>query len=127
MNAIFIGRGNFYLGMTKVDEADNVVERTEPNWEPNAEGGCVAICDLDPDKMEPVGKAEVFGYWDAAHYLAVVLEKLGTGRPVNIPDFRAILAGYVDDTGENSIFCEYCNRSGCDCRDCIVKEWMDGL
>ena len=127
MSALFIGRGDCHLGRTKTDAAGNVVEQTGAKWEPNAEGGCVAICDMDPDKMEPTGAAEIFGDWDAAHFLARVLAKLGPGRPVNVPDFRAILTGYVDDTGERDIFCEYCDRRGCACRDCIVTEWMEDM
>lgn len=91
MGALFIGRGDCRLGLTRTDAAGNVVEKTGAKWEPNADGGCVAICEMDTDKMELVGAAEVFGDWDAAHYLARVLEKLGSGRPVNVPDFRSIL------------------------------------
>lgn len=127
MSALFIGRGNCHLGMTKRNSEGDVVEHTDAKWEPNPEGGCVAICDMDPEKMEAVGAAEVFGDWDAAHFLARVLEKLGPGRPINVPDFQKILAGYVDDTGERDIFCEYCERRGYDCRDCIVTEWMEGM
>ena len=127
MGAIFIGRGDCRLGRTRKDAAGNVVEQTGAKWEPNAEGGCIVICDMDPEKMETTGAAEVFGDWDAAHFLARVLEKLGPGRPANIPDFRAILAGYVDDTGERDIFCEYCDRRGCACQDCIVTEWMEDM
>lgn len=127
MSVLFIGRGDCHLGMTKRNSEGDVVEHTDAKWEPNPEGGCVAICDMDPEKMEAVGAAEVFGDWDAAHFLARVLEKLGPGRPINVPDFQKILAGYVDDTGERDIFCEYCERRGYDCRDCIVTEWMEGM
>ncbi len=102
MGALFIGRGDCRLGTTKRDKAGNVVEQTGAKWEPNAEGGCVAICDMDPDKMEPVGAAEVFGDWDAAHFLARVLDKLGPGRPTNIPDFRDILKKAMAD-GESPV------------------------
>ena len=59
MSALFIGRGDCRLGTVKKDAVGNVVEQTGAKWEPNAEGGCVAICDMDTDKMEPTGAAEV--------------------------------------------------------------------
>lgn len=127
MGAIFIGRGDCHLGMTKTDADGNVVEQTGAKWEPNAEGGCVAICEMDTDKMEPAGAAEVFGDWDAAHFLARVLEKLGPGRPVNVPDFRGILKRAMCDGADEDFFCEYCRKYGYDCRDCIVTEWKDDL
>ena len=91
MGSVFIGRGDCHLGRIKTDAEGNVVEKTSAKWEPNNVGVCVAICDMDPDKMEPTGPAEVFGDWDAAHFLARIMEKLGPGRSVNVPDFRAML------------------------------------
>ena len=125
MRAIFIGRGDCHLGIIKKDAAGNVVEQTGAKWEPNAEGGCIVICDMDPEKMETTGAAEVFGDWDAAHFLARVLEKLGPGRPANIPDFRAILKMATDDGRGKNFFCDYCGKF--DCRDCIVTEWMEDM
>lgn len=128
MSALFIGRGECRPGTVKKDAAGNVIEQTGAKWEPNAEGGCVAICDMDPDKMEPTGAAEIFGDWDAAHFLARVLEKLGPGRPVNVPDFRAILKAAMDDGADEDFFCDYCQRyGGYDCRDCIVTEWKEEI
>lgn len=77
MSLLMIGRGDCHLGMTKTDANGNVVEQSSAKWEPNDEGGCVAVCSVDPDKLEPTEAAEVFGDWDAAHYLKRVLEKLG--------------------------------------------------
>ena len=45
MSALFIGRGECRPGTVKKDAAGNVIEQTGAKWEPNAEGGCVAICD----------------------------------------------------------------------------------
>ena len=127
MSAIFIGRGDSRLGMTRIDKNGKVTEQTRAKWEPNPEGGCVAICDVDPEKMEPISAVEVYGDWDAAHFLARVLEKLGAGRPANIPDFRAILEGAMVDGASKNFFCEYCGRYGYDCRDCIVTEWLEDM
>ncbi len=127
MSAIFIGRGDCQLGRTRRDKHGNVVEQTGAKWEPNAEGGCVAICELDAEKMEPVGTAEVYGDWDAAHFLARVLDKLGPGRPANIPDFRAILKKAMADGEGKDFFCDYCERYGYSCRDCIVTEWLEDM
>lgn len=125
MSALFIGRGDFHLGTVRTDAEGNVVRRTDAKWEPNDEGGCIAICDMDPEKMEPVGEAEVFGDWDAAHYLEAVLKKLGAGRPVNIPDFRSILRTAMNDREDKNFFCDYCSKCGYSCQDCIVTEWKE--
>lgn len=127
MGAIFIGRGDCRLGTRRTDADGNVVEQIGAKWEPSAEGGCVAICDMDPDKMEPTGAAEVFGDWDAAHFLARVLEKLGPGRPVNVPDFQGILKRAMYTGADEDFFCECCQRYGYDCRDRIVTEWKEDL
>ena len=125
MSALFIGRGDCHLGTARTDADGNVVEQTGAKWEPNDKGGCIAICDMDPDKMETVGAAAVFGDWDAARYLKAVLEKLGPGRPVNIPDFRAILKKAMRDGNGKDFFCDYCEKYGYSCRDCIVTEWIE--
>jgi len=127
MRAVFIGRGDCRLGRTRTDEAGNVVEQTGAKWEPNAEGGCVAVCEMNAETMEPISAAEVFGDWDAAHYLARVLEKLGPGRPVNIPDFRAILKEGMADGYGDGFYCDYCDQRGYSCRDCIVTEWLEDM
>lgn len=57
MSVLLIGRGDCRLGMVRRDAAGNVVEKTEAEWEPNAEGGCIVICDMDPDKMETTDAA----------------------------------------------------------------------
>ena len=127
MGALFIGRGDCQLGLTRKDAAGNAVEKTGAKWEPNADGGCVAICEMDPDKMEPVGAAEVYGDGGAAHYLARVLKKLGPGRTVNVPDFRSILKKSIDDGQGEDYFCDFCERHGYSCRKCIVEEWIEDV
>lgn len=123
MGAIFIGRGDCHLGRTRTDAEGNVVEKSEAHWEQNDKGGCVAICDMDPDKMETVGPAEIFGDWDAAHFLPRVLEKLGPGRALNVPDFKAILKKAMDNGQGKFYFCDFCERR--DCQNCIVEEWLE--
>jgi len=124
---VLIARGDCRLGATRRDKAGNVVEHTEAKFEPNTEGGCVAICELDAEKMEPVNATEVYGDWDAAHFLARVLKMLGPGRPVNIPDFRAILKEGMADGYGDGFYCDYCDRRGSSCRDCIVTEWKENM
>lgn len=125
MSMIMIGRGDCHLGLTKRDAQGNVVEQSGAKWEPSDEGGCVAVCTLDPETMEPTGTTEIYGDWDAAHFLPEVLKKLGPGRPVNVPDFRAILKAAIEYGEGKSYFCDLCER--CDCRDCIVTEWLGEL
>ena len=33
----------------------------------------------------------------------------------------------VDDGGGRDFFCDYCDRYGYSCRDCIVTEWIDEI
>lgn len=119
MSLLIIGRGECTLGHTERDAAGNIVQKSAAKWEPDPEGASVAICRADPDTMEPVGAAEVFGDWDAAAYLSRVLALLGPGRPINIPDMDAIIKGAIQE-GFNP--CDYCHRAEL-CRDCIVTEW----
>lgn len=129
MSAIFIARGDCHLGTVRRDADGNAVEHCPAKFETSYEGGCIAICDMDPEKMELVGAAEVDGDWQAAHFLARVLEKLGPGRDLNIPDFRDILKRAVDDGQDTDFFCDFCKDQGCyqKCRDCIVTEWKEDV
>ena len=127
MNALLVARGDCRLGTVRHDADGNVVERTGAKFETNDEGGCIAICELDPETMEPVSASDVYGDWDAAHFLERVLEKLGPGRPVNVPDFRDILKKAVADGSDDDFFCDYCGRRGYSCRDCIVTEWKEDM
>ena len=128
MSAFLVARGNCLLGTVRRDADENIVEQTAAKFEPDAEGGCVAICELDPETMEPVSVSEVYGDYQAAHYLARILEKLGPGRPVNFPDFQTILKRAVLNGADDDFFCEYCGLYGSyDCRDCIVTEWKEEI
>ncbi len=125
MSVLLVARGDCRLGTVRRDADGKIVKKSDAKFETNAEGGCVAICELDPETRGPISAAEVFGDWDAAHFLARVLEKLGPGRPVNVPDFRDILKKAMADGSDDDFFCDYCQRSGYDCRDCIVTEWKE--
>lgn len=119
MAVIFMGVGNAHLGVIKKDAAGNVISKTEPHWEPEEAGGCVAMGLLDPETMEPKeDSVEFFGDWDAAGYLARVLELLHPNRQINVPD----LATMIRAAGKDGVdVCDYCQ--GHDCRDCIVNNW----
>ena len=74
---------------------------------------------LDPETMEPKeDSVEFFGDWDAAHYLARVLELLHPNRQINVPDLPAMVRAACKDGMD---ICHYCHD--CNCRDCIVNEW----
>lgn len=120
MSLLFLAKGTAYLGSARTDEHGNVISTSEPRFEPDPDGGSVAVGVLDPNTMEPTGPASLFGDWDAAGYLSRVMALLQPSRAVNIPDFRAILHAAKAD-GNEDVFCQYC--SGLNCRDCIVREW----
>lgn len=87
-----------------------------------SKGGSVAIWPLNPETMEQDGPAEVFGDWQAAEYLARVLEMIHPSRQINVPDLGAMIRQATKD-GFN--ICDYC--LDCNCRDCIVNEWKGDL
>lgn len=119
MSPLIIERGKCTLGRTERDSTGNIVQKSAAKWEPDPEGGSVAIYKADPDTMEPMGAAEIFGDWDAAAYLPRVLALLGHGRPVNIPDIAAIIKGAI---WEGFDPCNHCQGIGL-CGDCIVNKW----
>lgn len=119
MAVLLVGRGNAHFGRTDVDAAGNIVKRTEAGWDPDPEGGSIAICELDPETMKQTEPAEVYGDWAASVFLRRVLEKLGPGRHINIPDMAAIIKGAIRDGFEP---CEHCTAVG-DCQDCVITEW----
>lgn len=74
MGVIGIGVGDAIMGRTRRDENGNIMEQSAARWDANPAGGSVAIWPMDPEKMEPSGPAEVYGDWDAARYLARVVD-----------------------------------------------------
>lgn len=123
MSLLILGRGNARLGWVERDADGNETKRVNAHWEESPEGGSVAIGMVDPDTMEPMGPADIVGDWDAAGYLAKVLELLGPGRPINIPDMAAIIKGAIREGFDP---CDHCCGAG-PCRDCIVREWREDV
>lgn len=121
MGLITIGVGVCTLGRRQTDKDGNVVSETPASWEADPDGSCVAIIPLNPETMERDGQVELFGDYDAASYLARVVELIHPNRQINVPDLAAMIrAAEKDGFG----ICEYCQHPYM-CRDCIVKEWKE--
>lgn len=120
MGIIFLGTGHCHLGRTDKDKDGNIVKETKARFEFADDGPCVAIGTVDPNTEMLHTITDIFGDWDAVGYLARVLELLKPARPVNIPDFAAIIQAAIKD-GVN--ICDYCQ--GLNCPDCAVEEWKE--
>lgn len=122
MSVVCIGIGDAVMGCRTLGPNGEVIKETKAHWDHNPEGGAVAIWTTDGETDEPEASLEVYGDWDAAHYLARVLELLHPRRQINVPDLKGmILAADRDGYG----LCDYCQRCGYDCRDCIITEWKE--
>lgn len=120
MSFVFLATGHTHLGMNKRDKDGNITESIPAHFEFAPDGPCVAVGELDPETMKPKDGPSIYGNWDAAGYLKETMDMLKPNRPVNIPDFKAIiLAARKDGTD----ICEYCQDFNC--RDCIVQEWKE--
>lgn len=126
MSLIFLAKGNARMGMNRVDKDGKITESILPKFETAPDGGCIAIGELDSDSMEQNGAADIFGDYDAAGYLAKVLELLKPSRQINIPDFRDILRASQADH-DRDYFCEHCRDFGHRCLNCIVTQWREEL
>lgn len=120
MGVIGLGVGDAIMGRTRRDENGNIMEQSAARWDANPAGGSVAIWPMDPEKMEPSGPAEVYGDWDAARYLARVVDLIHPNRQINIPDLEAMIRAAAKDGVD---ICTYCPDYNC--RDCIVNEWKE--
>ena len=118
MAIICIGKGTTTLGTSKTNQAGAITERTAAKWEPDPQGGSVCLWQANPNTMEPMGAAEVFGDWQAAEYLGRVLELLNPGRGIDVPKLPQMIRRAMAD-GVN--ICDYCGDFNC--RDCIVNDW----
>ena len=81
----------------------------------------MALWPLNPETLKVDGAAEIFGDYDAAHYLARAVELIHPNRKINVPDLAAMVRGAAEDGLD---LCEYCQAPYM-CRDCIVKEWKE--
>lgn len=125
MSIVFLAKGTTTLGRTQTDKDGNVVSHTPAQFTIDATGGSVAIGELDPETMKPKGAVTgIYADWDAAAYLAAVLELLKPERTINIPDLRAMIMAAIKDGAD---LCSYCERQGYYCRDCIIREWEMAL
>ena len=120
VTAILLVKGNTYLGHTTRDADGNIVEHSEPRFEPDPNGSCVGVAPFDVEKMDVTEPLLPYGDYDAAGYLGKVFEMLAPVRPANIPDFKKLVQAGMKDRDEDFL-CEYCNSFNC--RDCIVQEW----
>lgn len=123
MGVIGIGLGTATMGRRQIDANGKVINETPARWELDPAGGCVAIWPMNLETGQPDGAAEIFGDYDAAGYLARVLEHIRPNRPVNLPDLPAIVKAATEDDVD---LCEYCPRRGFNCSDCIMNTWKGG-
>ena len=49
MSVLLVARGDCRLGTVRRDADGKIVKKSDAKFETNAEGGCVAICELDPE------------------------------------------------------------------------------
>lgn len=129
MGAIFIATATVRMGQTTRDGEGNIVKHIPPSCEYDPEGSSVIVGPIrvTDDGIEQAGPAEVFGNWDAAGYLAHIMEALKPSRPVNIPDFRKITQSMAPKgvwRGECP-FLDHCDST--QCRDCIVMKWVEEM
>ena len=123
MSMIFLGTGHCHLGFAERDKDGNIKESTPAHFEFADGGPCVAIGTVDPDAQnvqDTFTITDIFGDYDAAGYLTGAMEQLKPARPVNIPDFAAIIQAAIKDGVD---ICDYCQ--GLNCRDCAVTEWKE--
>lgn len=126
MGALFIATATVKMGQTTKDKDGNTIKHTPPSCEVGPDGCSVIVGKLKitDDTMEPDGPVEVFGDWDAANYLAHVLEELKPNRKVNIPDFHGIVRDMVGKSFDK--FCPFFDSCGdLLCHDCIVDQWIE--
>lgn len=123
---IFLAKGTCTLGRVARDEDGNIIEQAPAKFEASQDGGCVAVGILDDETMEQVGQAELYGDFDPWGYLSKTLKLLAPTRTGNIPDFEGIFKNlHAERQNAECEFLPYCCRP--DCRDCIVRAWMDEM
>ena len=126
MSMVFLARGNFTIGCSTTDKQGNVVESTPSHFDIDPEGGCVAVGLIDDETGQPKPGADLFGDYQAAEYLSKALELLGPGRPINLPDIKAMVL-QQKGTPDEDFICDRCMELPglYDCQFCIVNEWKE--
>lgn len=120
MSMIFLTTGNYTLGCTTRDKDSNIIKQTQPKFEPDDKGGCVIVGKLNPDTMEQIGSADIFGNYNATAYLKKALDLLSPNRAVDVPNFKEM---YLNAFLDGQDFCDYCQD--CQCNNCIIAEWKE--
>jgi len=114
---IFLATGNCYLGRTDRDKNGKIIKEIPPHFEFDDNGSSVIIGKLNPDTMEQIGDADIFGDFNVAGYLKKALKLLNPQRDIDIPNFKKIIRSlsydYID-------ICDNCFEMHCD--NCIVSE-----
>ncbi len=118
MSMIFLTTGNCYLGRRDRDENGKIIKEIPPHFEYDDNGSCVVIGKLNPDTMEQICDADVFGDFNASGYLKKALKLLNPQRDIDIPNFKAIVRSLLHD---NIDICDNCFEMNC--KNCIVSEW----
>lgn len=118
MSMIFLATGNCYLGRTDRNAKGKIIKEIPPRFENDDNGSCVVIGKLNPDIMEQIGDADIFGDFNASGYLNKALKLLNPQRDIDIPNFKAIVCSLLHD---NIDICDNCFEMNC--KNCIVSEW----
>lgn len=106
------------MGITQTDAEGKVIKKTESNFTPDPEGATVFVCEVDPETMKQISPGIPYGDWAASAYLREIMEKLGPGRPIDIPDLEGILTRAIQDDFDP---CDYCENM-VNCRDCVITQ-----
>lgn len=118
MSMIFLATGNCYLGRTDRDKDGKIIKEIPPHFEHDYNGSCVILGKLNPDTMERIGEADIFGDFNASGYLNKALKLLNPQRNIDIPNLKEIVQSLNKDGVE---ICNYCNSFNCS--NCIISEW----
>lgn len=118
MPMIFLATGNFNLGRINRNKNGNVIKETPPKFEHNDKGNCVIVGKINPETMEQIDTADLFGNYQASAYLKKTLELLNPNRAVDVPNFKQIICSAIHNGVD---ICDYC--SDMNCSNCVVSEW----
>ena len=120
INAVLVQRGNYYFGRTMTNTEGAIVSADPPRWEPDADGGGVAICAYDTETDTPIGEADLFPWWDTQGIDGHIRGILALTRR-NFPSPEELYTWAKDH--ENSFeLCDICEGAcaGYDCGVCPV-------